>query len=353
MLVACVDPTEEIARSDSSTPHMKHAPQNYPTVQLNIHDDNFKRLAATAPELSTPCFILVDEEKLRWVPGRLSDDAMFSFIEGGNNSMKQLSINLDSLEKFGIALKCSDTSSASLPDHIPPEQEYHESLEIGNLEQQCHLSIRLMDATVVKFEFNDSLSLLDVKHWLQQQKYIPRTPEDDEIISSYVQTGYLEKFRYAFFYPAKRCTFSEPQELLRLRDLGLTSRVSLILRPHYDPTRKPEEIEKELKTSWSQTTSRLRNILQAFYQFLDYGVDEAQRDLQDFTDGFDHKEYGAPQFLSTAPTTGLLVNITPGYNLQNTAKSEEFNLDYSFVHSATRAGTPSLQMTESNIRKED
>lgn len=220
--------------------------------------------------------------------------------------------------------------------------------------KMCHLSIRLMDSSVLKKEFNENQSLSDVKRWLQKHDIIPNTPQDDEIISNYIQIGYLEKFRYAFFSPATRHTFTESEELLRLKDIGLANRVSLILRPDYDPSLQTEQVETDIKHTWRLATSRMYNILQALYLFFDYGVDEAQKDLQDFTESLDHKDYGAPHFLGTAPSTGSLVNITAAPRpLESPIGRADTRRELIFLNSGSRAGTPSVQMTETSVAEND
>lgn len=266
-------------------------------------------------------------------------------FESNTNSVCQNKKNI--LRRFDGA--AHEVSQPSFVAHDAPE-ECPQTIST----KMCQLSIRLMDSSILKKEFHEDQSLLDVKRWLQKHDIIPNKPQDDEIISNYVQIGYLEKFRYAFFSPATRKTFTESEELLRLKDIGLTSRVSLILRPDYDPNAQTEQVGTDIKNSWRLATSRMYNILQALYLFFDYGVDEAQRDLQDFTDSLEHKDFGAPHFLGTAPSTSSLVNITAASRaLESPVVRGDPRRERSYYNAGSRAGTPSMQMTETSAAEED
>lgn len=318
---------------------MSKALKDCEVYDVSDEESFFQSHKDSNPKLSSPCLMALLENRLAWIPCDREEQDLISFVE--NPFLEEE--NIIPMAPGSADLLLKDKSLSSLSSAICHPQE-----------RKCVLSVRLMDGAVVKSEFGEDQCLLDVKRWLRSESLIPNTPEDDEIISTYVQIGYPPKFRYAFFYPATRHTFSESEELLRLKDIGLVSRVSLILRPDYDPASRPKEFKEDIKSSWSQTLQRFGNVLQALYQFFDYGVDEAHKEFQDFTESLDHKDYGAPHFLGTAPATGSLVNIASARDTFTKADDGEVaRMDYSYVNMVSRASTPSLQITETKTRKED
>lgn len=321
---------------------MKYISESYDIFEVSDQGPLLKLQKKFIPKLSSPCLVVMSDEKIAWISADREANDIESFIQ-----------NPFSFDD-SVSLLAPGSRDAFLKEISQKESSLLDSGCCQRQGKKCLISVRLMDGQLVKSEFSDDLCLLDVKRWLRSESLIPCTPEDDEIISTYVQIGYPPKFRYAFFYPATRHTFTESEEFLRLSDVGLTSRVALILRPDYDPASRPKEFKEDIKSSWSHTLQRFGNVLQALYQFFDYGVDEAHKEFQDFTESLDHKDYGAPHFLGTAPATGSLVNIASKNTPRTKADvGEVLHMDYSYVNLVSRASTPSLQITETKARKDD
>lgn len=335
-------PFVTVYRSKSLLPHHidypKSLEEKYEIHEMSDQSDFFKSLNLCCREITTPCHIVMNEDDLVWVTGELSQEDLLTFSQEPEQfSRRILRMNTQSTKDL---LDMSTRHAAHL---CSAEDEQCPGGDAPS--RMCTLAVRLMDGSVVKSDFDENLCLVDVKRWLQLESYIPPAPEDDEIISNYVRIGYAEKFRYAFFYPSTRHTFTESEELLRLKDIDLNNKVMLILRPDYDPSAKPAEFKEEMKRSWVLVLNRVGNVLQGLYQFFDYGVDEAREDLQDFTERLEHKDFGAPFFLETAPKAGLLVNFTAGRQLKHIDEDASYK-DYSFTNGGSRAGTPSLQVAE-------
>lgn len=320
----------------------------YDLYEYSDESPVFQKFVSLGLKGSVPCSVIIKDDEMRVISGtkevinsaissNLFDSSGFCRREDAENILKGCESVASNEDKLFPCIAADST-------------EVQLQYNSGKL---CQLSIRLMDSSILREEFSENQSLLDVKRWLQKHDIIPTTPQDDELISNYVQIGYLEKFRYAFFSPSSRHTFTESEELLRLKDIGLTSRVSLILRPDYDPTLQSQQVGTDIKNTWRLTSSRILNVLQALYQFFDYGVDEAQKDLQDFTDSLDHKDYGTPHFLGTAPSTGSLVNITAARRpLESPIGRVDPGRERTYQNIGSRAGTPSVQMTETSVTEE-
>ncbi|WPK22922.1 hypothetical protein PUMCH_000145 [Australozyma saopauloensis] len=304
-------------------------------------------------QIVAPCHVVVRDDTMYWVScgkDHSSEHWNEMAFPPAENSVK---VNTDVIKRILLSEAGRYPCDRSLPLVISSAELLGSSTSNAKQDNHratnCHLSVRLMDGKVVRSTFSENECLLDVKRWLQQENHIPQVPEDDAVISNYVQIGYLEKFRHAFFFPSTRHTFTESEELLRLKDIGLHSRLCLILRPDYDPSAQVEDPSTGITTSWETAISRMGNLLQALYQFFDYGVDEAQKDLQDFTDSLEHKDYGTPHFLGTAPATGSLVNITTA---SDPAKISDTN-ESSYLNVASRAGSPLYQVTETKMAHDD
>lgn len=307
ILISFHDPCGETTELRQWSPEILQKLENYQVFELSGNSEVFFKIADLQPDLGLPCLVKMQHNSLL-VLELTGHDCIIAFLEGSAAS-KIININNSFVTDV---LKQASKEHHGPVIAMPQPQRQGEELKINNPDNNgkiCQFSIRLMDATVIKYEFSENRCLLDIKRRLQQDGYMPNTLQDDDMISNYVQIGYLEKFRYAFFFPPTRHTFSESEELMRFKEIGLNSRVSLILRPDYNPSMQEDQEVPDMRTSWKNVSTRAFNMLQALYQFFDYGVDEAKEDLQDFTGSLEQKHYGAPHFLGTAPSTGSLVNI--------------------------------------------
>lgn len=142
----------------------------------------------------------------------------------------------------------------------------------------CWLLIRLLDGETLRGEFRADETLKDVQRWIEKEKNMLLVPEADTSMPSFAMSDSPALTHYAFHYPGiPRVTFSEGQELSRLRDLGLCPRLALILKPVYDDsgvkgTPGASNVLGSLRGTWSAA----RN---ALYSFFAYGVDDAERDM--------------------------------------------------------------------------
>lgn len=140
------------------------------------------------------------------------------------------------------------------------------------------LSIRLPSGETVRGTFDANHTLKYVGRWLEREHKVLLASEKD--VTPDYRSGLPEPLRYAFFCPGTRVSFCEGQEFCQLKTLGLSPRLALILKPEYD-TRALEAHANysTLRTAQAKVTS----MLHALYSFFDYGVDDAQRDLQNMT----------------------------------------------------------------------
>lgn len=202
-----------------------------------------------------------------------------------------------------ISRQAQDVIARSSPEDV------EQSIVAPKSTKPCILSIRLMHGETVQATFDASDNLKDVKRWLQQEKNLSLIPEEDEAVSRYVSIGNFEPSRFAFFFPATRTTFSEAQEYSRLEDLGLCSRLAILLRPDFDENAMNAARAAEAG-SFKKLAKKTKHMLLALYQFFDYGVDEAQRDFQEFTDQMDLGGLPQPPFLGSASTATPATSLT-------------------------------------------
>lgn len=197
----------------------------------------------------------------------------------------------------------------------------------------CKISVRLLEGELVCASFAESDTLRDVKRWLQDEHMLLLVPEDNPTTSRYTKIGFPEPSRLAFYFPATRVTFSESQEFLRLADLGLCPRLALILKPDFDEVALAAAAAAE-KNTWKLLRLRAATMLLALYSFFDYGVDDASRDFQDFSNEI-LQDIPHPVLSATASSGAIVVDPA-----KPKARAPEPDMDYSLVSSATRLCTP-------------
>lgn len=96
----------------------------------------------------------------------------------------------------------------------------------------CFLSIKLFDGSTMKHEFKAEDTLSDVRKWLDSEVEIIRPASS---MPSFATSAYLHPTGYVFHRPVlPRVTYLEEQESVSLKDLELTPRSALILKPIYD-----------------------------------------------------------------------------------------------------------------------
>lgn len=207
------------------------------------------------------------------------------------------------------------------------------------------LSVRLLNGSTMKGKFSADSTLMDVKRWVEAEQEIDLTSTEAGLLDMFTKPGFPEPSRIAFYAPGTNVTYSVPQELCRLRDLDLCSRLALILKPEFHDLSALHAPVKP--TLLSKTSAKLSTMLLALYSFFDYGVDDAQRDFgtSDTEDEVDE----IPHFTIVAKDAARAVE--PPVEVRVPLAKEEAEMDYSLV-SLARLGTPapsgssSLHMSE-------
>lgn len=220
------------------------------------------------------------------------------------------------------------------------------------------LSVRLLDGEIVKGEFTGDQTLMDVKRWIEAGQNVNLTSSQSGL-GIMTKPGFPEPSHIAFYAPGTRVTYTEPQELCRLRDLNLFPRLALILKPEYDD----EALNTPNKSNlWRLAGAKISTVLLALYSFFDYGVDDAHRDIQSLSSLADEVHEVVEEEIShfallmkdsTRPSEQPIDEILE-------VKKEEpvKELDYSLV-GLTRLGTPApswtsrLHMSKTDLSQED
>lgn len=223
------------------------------------------------------------------------------------------------------------------------------------------LSVRLLDGEMVKGEFKCDLTLLDVKRWIEREKNVILISSESGQSGIMTRPGFPEPSRIAFYSPGTNVTYTEPQELCRLRDLDLYPRLALILKAEYEE----EILNASAKSStWRQFGGRLSTMLLALYEFFDYGVDDARRDYQALNSPVEEvsndEEEEIPHFALLSTDTALPAGHPEEVEVpEEKEKVEEIReMDYSLV-GLTRQGTPApsgtsrVQMGKSESERDD
>lgn len=203
------------------------------------------------------------------------------------------------------------------------------------------LSVRLLDGSNMRGEFDAHSTLMDVKRWIEAEHDIDLTSSDPGLLGMVTKPGFPEPSRIALYAPGTNVTYSAAQELCRLQDLDLCSRLALILKPEYDDLsalHAPTE-----PTVLTQASAKVSTMLLALYSFFDYGVDDAQRDIQALS--VPEEEAGKANeeishFTILAKDSARAVEL-PGDAEKHEAekKNDVKEVDYSLV-GLTRLGTP-------------
>lgn len=204
------------------------------------------------------------------------------------------------------------------------------------------LSVRLLDGSNMRGEFDGNSTLMDVKRWIESEQDINLTSTESGSLGMMTKPGFPEPSRIAFYAPGTNVTFTVPQELCRLKDLDLCSRLALILKPEYDDlSTVPAPTEPALL---SQTGAKVSTMLLALYSFFDYGVDDAQRDLQALSASDDDDEDAEEEishFSLLAKDSTRAVELAVDSEKRDAVKKDvkEVEVDYTVV-GLTRHGTP-------------
>lgn len=303
------DSCPEFLLEDTQAAHIIR--DNYSVVRCKIGSHDYSQLHHIWPGLSNYSFVVADNTGTYSHLEFSDEKSCLEFLLAPQKfGAYDPSLALYEYLLEGILLSHNAAESVSKEDS---EQASSENIQ----KEKCVLSIRLMEGGSAKAHFNTTDCLMDVKRWLQQELKLLLVPEDDVSNSRYTNIGHFEPSRYAFFYPATRKTFSEAQEFLKLKDLGLCPRLALILRPDYDENAMKAAREAENKP-FNKLIASTTNVLQALYSFFDYGVDDAGRDLQHIPEQVEAANLHPPHFLGSkgpiAPSASL-INVHTGDTL--------------------------------------
>lgn len=198
------------------------------------------------------------------------------------------------------------------------------------------LSVRLLDGEMVKGEFEGTSTLMDVKRWIENEKNVILTLSENGLSGIMTRPGFPEPSHIAFYAPGTNVTYTEPQELCRLRDLDLFPRLALILKAEYDE----EILNAPTKVSmWRLVGGKMSTMLLALYVFFDYGLDDAQRDYQAMNASEVGEEEISHFALLTLDATLPASPEEPEKDDKKEKKEMLQEMDYSLV-GLTRLGTP-------------
>lgn len=163
-----------------------------------------------------------------------------------------------------------DSTSGNLQESAPATSKL--SSPSATTASSCVLSIKLFDGSTVKQEFKAEDTLSDVRKWLDSEIEIIQPTGS---MPSFATSAHLHPTSYVFHRPIlPRVTYLEEQESLSLKDLELTPRSALILKPIYD------EADPSSPSAGGERTGFFGNIMSgvgkvgsALFAFFDYGVD--------------------------------------------------------------------------------
>lgn len=249
-----------------------------------------------------------------------------------NNVRHQL--DLDRKERESLKREKENLKAAkSNPGVRRPRKSYDE----------CMLSIKLLDGTTLRNEFQALDNLEVVRKWVDEQEEIVT---QDEFMPSFAKSTVPQIIHYTFFAPSlPGHTFSVEQEKELLQSLGLCPRSALFLKPVYGHPESPQPAQSG--SAVLKTVKKSLSLLgHALYSFFDYGVEDARNSEHEYnelegqgnaeeslnlvSDTDDHSER-----LSRTPTPFMTIKSHPSssslYNLRrqnsNTStsiKSKEF-----------------------------
>ncbi|RCK56634.1 UBX domain-containing protein 7 [Candida viswanathii] len=164
-------------------------------------------------------------------------------------------------EEVAAARRGSLTSGADTPT-IPKS---------SSSASTCVLSIKLFDGSTIKQEFKAEDTLSDVRKWLDSEIEIIQPASS---MPSFATSAYLHPTGYVFHRPVlPRVTYLEEQESNTLKDLELTPRSALILKPTYDETDPHSpNATGERAGFFGSIVSGVGKVGSALFSFFDYGV---------------------------------------------------------------------------------
>lgn len=137
----------------------------------------------------------------------------------------------------------------------------------------CALSIKLLDGTTVRHEFESKQTLNDVRQWLDDDSGYTILP-DTSTFPAFAATS-EHPTSYSFYTPTiPRITYSVTDEFVTLADLKLCPRSALILKPLYINVRG-SYANGDSGSVLRGTAAALKRLGNAVFSFFDYGVDEA------------------------------------------------------------------------------
>lgn len=330
-------------------------------LKIAQHLDGFRHFQHIYPAATAPSFTVVDGGKIQGVVTSTLTSAHFAALieKHAGDFLPHSSKRPSSVEKHksAFAQKQSEEKAErqrlrALIDADRREMRAANRHGVGSVSTRVPphasvsadkymLSVRLLDGSNMRGEFDAHNTLMDVKRWIEAEHDIDLTSSDSGLLGLVTKPGFPEPSRIALYAPGTNVTFSVAQELCRLKDLDLCSRLALILKPEYDDLsalHAPTE-----PTVLTQASAKASNMLLALYSFFDYGVDDAQRDIQAL--GVPEEEVGKANeeishFSLLAKDSTRAVELPVDAEEREAEKKNEVKeVDYSLV-GLTRLGTP-------------
>lgn len=278
--------------------------ENFHCSKITAGTPEFAEFVAQYPLASAPSFIIFDHNLQRVFAAEDAPAQFLAFLQQKGDNTTDPAANSACTQKKSPGNGGSTDSDARVA-----------------------LSIRLPSGETVQGTFDASNTLKFVGRWLEREHNVLLASEKES--NPNYSSGLPEPLRYAFFCPGTRVTFCEGQEFCQLKALGLSPRLALILKPEYD-TRALEANANYSMLLAAQ--SKVTAMLHALYSFFDYGVDDAQRDLQSMTK--DDLPIAFPGYLPMDPA-----NRTSNPIIHPAIDVDELQPEY-LAEEITRQGTP-------------
>lgn len=265
--------------------------KGFTCVTIELGSSDYESLVSKFPNLTCPLFTIIQHDTIQTIIS--PEDSVEAFKlklqelkrtpkPSGSVFVPYKHVYKNDHERLRALIYADKCERRSMQRSYLGSSEQEVTPSMLSSESVCTLSIRLLHGEMVRCQFNSDDTLVDVKRWLEKEKGLLFAPEDETSMPSFASKSSPKVINYAFCYLSiPRVTFSEGQELMRIRDLGLCPRLALILKPVYQQEHCTEHVRKG---AWQGLTSKLKNMASALYTFFDYGVEDAERDWNYLSD---------------------------------------------------------------------
>lgn len=157
----------------------------------------------------------------------------------------------------------------------------HITKSAPKITNECALSIRLIDGSVLKQNFKNEDTLDVVRKWLDVDSGVEILPPI--ALPAFAKPSSADPIRYVFHSPAPpRATYTDMQEFELLELLNLSPRSVIVLKPIYlqetQTASAAENVRSMRRAIFSTVGSGINKVGNALYSFFDYSVADIQED---------------------------------------------------------------------------